>query len=250
MFTETFYNISVENRRKIENKHPEDIHIIMNTYNTQMELLQLYLLVLDSDPYVEPDEFSSMIFTAIYKNYISLYSALDLTLQGFYGAARILFRNVYEFLIISKAVAIRKDIGLLEKWKNGDDISLRKEVFSRVKKPKSLEMQNLWKTLCEFTHGTIYSQQVKLEYNEIKNEVKFNFVCMKMLLDMNYHVLNSYAANSSIQYYAKFMSDLHETDTLKNKKKEIRTQISSIRKTLLKEPKRVILDFISKWEFK
>lgn len=249
MLTETINKITIENKIQIETDYDVDIKSIIETYNTQTELLLLYLSALKNDPYVKADAYSSIIFTAIYKNYISLYTALDLTLQGLYGAARILFRNIYEFLIISKTIASRKDDELLRKWNNGEEISLNRDVFSRVIKPKSLEMKILWKTLCEYTHGTIYSQQVKLEYQEIKNEIKMNFVCLKILVDINYHVMNIFAANASIQYYAKFISDLHTIDFLKDKKKEIHAQISLIRKTLSEKPKRAVLDFISKWEF-
>ncbi len=250
MFTDTFNNTAKENRSIIEAKHSEDLIIIRDNYNAQMELLKLYLLVIKSDPYVDADEYSSMVFTAIFKNFLSLYSALDLTLQGFYGGGRILFRNIYEFLIISKTIAIKNDIGLLRKWENGESISLRTEVFREVRKPNSEEMKNLWRDLCSFTHGTIYSQQIDISYITVKNEIKLNFIYIKMLLDMNYHLLNRHAVNPSIQYYAKRMSDLHEMDILKNKKNEIQTQIKTIRETLLKEPKRVVLDFASKWEFR
>lgn len=245
-----FDKLGFENREIIESRYQEEIMLIRKNFDAQMDLMGLYLLVIDNDPYVEQDEYTLMLFSAIYKNFITIYSAIELTLNGLYGSARILFRNIFEFQIIAKATALRQDTDLLKKWQQGEDISLRREVFSKIQKPNSPEIKELWKTLCQFTHGTVYSQQVKLKYEDIKDDVKFNIVCLKILLDMNYHLMNAYAANNSIQYYTEFMSDLQKEDSFKNKKKLIQNQLTELRRNLQPQPKKVIYDYKLKWIFK
>lgn len=243
-------NLLRDNIKKFELMFCDDINIIKSNLNKQFDMIFLYMHIIDSDSYAETDEYTSMSMTAIYKNLISIYSALDLTRQGLYGSSRIIFRNVFEFLILSKAVAIKEDNLLLKRWESGEDVSLRKDIFRDLLSPNSDEIKEYWKLMCEFTHGTVYSQQVVLKYDDIVNELTFNIVCIKMLLDMNYHVLNTYVANRSIQYYTEFAVDIEERGRFKKSKKDIRNQINIMRKTLEKLPLKVVRDFCKKWVFK
>lgn len=108
---------------------------------------------------------------------------------------------------------------LLKRWESGEDVSLRKDIFRDLLSPNSDEIKEYWKLMCEFTHGTVYSQQVVLKFDDKVNELTFNKVCIKMLLDMNCHVLNTYVANRSIQYYTEFAVDIEERGRFKKSKK-------------------------------
>lgn len=240
----------LDNKDKVENAMDYETSQINQSLNTQFELCMLYLKVRKNDPYVVEENYTSMLFTAVFKNYISISSAFDLTLQGLYGSARILLRSAFEFLIIAKTIAIRNDNQLLNKWNDGENISLKTEVFGNIISPNSTEIKQFWKALCKYTHATINSQQILFEYEKIENDIKINLVLIKMLLVMNYHVLNTYAANRSIQYYTKFAVDTAGDGLFDSYKREIRQQIDEMRKTLLKDPKRVVFDFSLKWVFK
>ncbi|MFT3985201.1 MAG: hypothetical protein QM697_14945 [Lachnospiraceae bacterium] len=239
-----------DNAIKFEQQFCDDIGIIKNNLSKQFDMVLLYINVIASDPYAEADDYTSISITAIYKNLISIYSALDLTRQGMYGSARIIFRNIFEYLILAKTVAIKEEYSLLKKWEHGENISLRIDVFRDLVSPNSDEIKEYWKLMCEFTHSTVYSQQIILKFEDIINELMFNMVCIKMLLDMNYHVLNTYIANRSIQYYTEFMMDIEEKGSFKKAKQDIREQINIMRKSLKNLPKKVVNDFCKKWIFR
>lgn len=245
-----FINELENNKNNFEIEFEDEIYLIKKNLSCQFDLLNLYITVLVRDPYAEPDEHTRISLIALYKNLISLYSTIELTSQGLYGPARIIFRNIYEYLIISKSVAIRKDNTLLDKWETGKNISLQREIFSKVITPNSLAMRQFWDLLCKLTHGTIHSMQVMLRYDGIKEDLYVNIAFMKMLLDMNYHVLNTYVANRSIQYYTKFAVDIGNEGEFKSQKQEIRKQILAMRKSLNELSKKTVLDFCKSWTFR
>jgi hypothetical protein len=241
----TFDKLTNDLNINIRNEYSEIIELIKSNIEKQSDLIFLYANA--SYDHSHDDKLAKTAFGAVYKNCVSLYSILELTLQGLYGPARVIFRNIYEYLVLSKTVSIINDNTLLNKWENGEAISLRKHVFNRMLKPKSNELMELWDLFNKYTHGTIYSQQICLEYNSIKIEIQFNLVCIIMLLDMNYHVVNSCIANNSIQYHTRYYMDDIE---FKQIKRTIRTQVKIIREVLPDALKRAISDFNSTWILK
>lgn len=83
--------------------------------DSELELVNLNFAVLK----YKNNSFSEIILSLCYKNLISLISAIKLIEQGFLGSAKILFRNVYESLIIGKMLGLTNDISLYNKWKDG-----------------------------------------------------------------------------------------------------------------------------------
>lgn len=251
MKKEFFKQISINTRNnyKMSNlKFAEDINIIIKNLNKQCDLLLCYFSTLIHDPYAHGEAYTEMIFSAIYKNLLSLCSALELTRNGQCGSARMIFRNIYENLIISKFISIKKDNVMLNKWEKGEDISVNKEIFKNIKKPNSDELKDFWKSLCCYVHGTVYSQQIGLKFNELENDINLNFVFIKILLCINYHVMNTYALNQNLKYYTKFGLDCVENGLYNKKISEIRYEINVIKKSLLRAPRRIIYDFCLKWE--
>jgi len=247
---ETLEKDIVRNKELFDKEFSNEIKLVKNNLDRQMEILDLYLKVVVYDPYAISEKHTNMSLGVIYKNLLSIYAALKLTEQGLYGSARMIFRNIYEGLVISKTVAIKKSDIMLAKWENGEDINLRMEVFRSIKTPNSEALKEYWGILCSYNHATTYSQQVGLEYEDGRNEIAFNVACLEILLDMNYHVLNSYVANKSIQYYAEFMADTRGKGSFSTMKKGIRSQIRVMRKIFNKTPRRIVIDFSRKWTFK
>ena len=217
--------------------------IILNI-NLQFDLLNCYTKTLTYDPYAQGENYTIMILSAIYKNLLSFCSALELTRRGECGSARMIFRNIYENLVISKYISIQKDNILLNKWENGEDILINKEIFRKIKKPDSKELKEFWNSLCAYVHGTVYSQQVDLEFNNLKNDFNLNFVFIKILLCMNYHVMNSYALTRNLKYYTKTTLDYLEDGLYQKKITKMREEIKKIKKGLLKDPQKIIYDFV------
>lgn len=225
----------------------ELIYLIRDNIEKQKKLIYLYSLTSHFSINYVDNNFTTTAFGALYKNCISLYSIFELTMMGLYGSARIIFRNVFEYQILAKAVAITDDNSVLEKWSNGRTISLKRDVFSKIIHPKSESMKELWDIFNKFTHGTIYSQQVSLTYGDIKNEIEFNLCCILTLLITNYHITNTYVASQSVKYHTRYYMD---TDDYKMLNNDIKYQIKRIKSLLSGLPKNVIKDFCSRWIFK
>lgn len=180
----------------ISKKYKNDIEEIINIFNLQFEYFYAHLRVACIDPYVQKYESDKMLGIILINNMYSFYSSIILTQKGLAGSAKIIFRNIFESLIIGKYAALSQDTKFIKKWHNGEILSLKSNVFERVLKPyKDSSLAKLWETLCKFTHSTIYSQQM-MEPND--EDIKYNYILIKVLLEMNYHLINSYYINDSL----------------------------------------------------
>ncbi len=95
-------------------------------------------------------------------------------------------RYIYEFLIISKYVAVSKDVSLYNRWDSGKGIWMSSDVLKKIVKPNVTEIKTLWETLCGFTHSSITSQQSGIEYSKYdEKEIKFNYVIIWVMMEMS-----------------------------------------------------------------
>lgn len=244
-----------DNSNFILKEQTEHIELIQKIFDLQYFIFFEHIKVIDVEPYLVEDNYTRLIGTALSKNMYSFFSAYSLTIDGLVGPARLLFRNIFEFLIISKFTSLSNDISFIEKWNDGKDISLRKDIFSKIIEPNSIEIKSFWKLLCEYTHGTIYSLQIDINAKRYKREIDLNIIYLRMLLEMNYHVLNTHFINKSIAYYANsyaknFYGIESEVNIYKSYKDELRKLFILSKSDMLKEPKKVINDFKLKWTLK
>lgn len=240
-----------KNEKYISVNFNNTIEFIKEIFNLQYYLLQNHLLVVAREPYVHEDSFTSLVGTALLKNMYALYSACDLTTKGLVGSARVIMRNIYEFLIIAKYASLSNNKSFISKWKNGDDISIQREIFQKVIHPNSDEMKTFWKLMCQYTHSTVYSQQIDINCKNYIRDVELNFIYLRMLLEMNYHVLNTYFINQSIAYYAKtYEKNFGDNKGFKSYKDELKQRFKNSRAKMEKEPRKVLFDFKLKWQFK
>lgn len=226
----------------------EEIDLIRSNIDNQYDILNYYISTKTFDPYARVANYTVMILSANFKNILSLYNALELTVSGQCGASRMLFRNIYENLAISKYISISKNSCLLSKWENGDEISVGNEIFRKIKSPRSYVLSEFWRNLCCYVHGTVFSSQVDFLYDNLRKEIKLNLAFIEILLYLNYHVMNSYAVGNRLKYYTKFGLDCVEDGLYDKKIKNIRKEVNLIRKRLYKDSKKIVYDFCLKWE--
>jgi len=243
-------SIYKENQKVIRETYKTNIRIINKSINNQLYLNLIHLMPISSGYGYNIDSFCQMCLTACFKNLITLNSCLELTLKGEYGTARMLFRYIVENLYIAKTIVITKDLELLDKWKKGDIISLKNNIFKKVIKPDSEHLKEMWTMLCEFTHGTIYSQQVSFKFKDIKTETDFNFTFMNIILILNYHVFNSYACTPSLKYYTRQMQEISDDNSYITIEKNEKKNLKELEHNLNKKSKSVIRDFRKRWIFK
>lgn len=250
LFIEQFYENVNKNRNKVSLDYKKELNIVISNLEKQIDIINDYSLVIQNDPYAFPDEYTKMVFSALYKNLISIFSAIELTKLGLCGSARMLFRNIYENLVLGKTICITKNLTLLEKWESGKDISIKKESFMKIKNLNSKELRDFWSVLCCYTHGTLYSQQIDLRYEEIGRDIKLNFAFIIMLLYMNYHVLNTHALNNTLKYNTKFTLSTVEEGLYEKKLRNIRKELNEMKGLLIQDPKKILYDFCLRWSFK
>lgn len=232
-------NFSIE--YKVESKY------IISFYDMLNELFWKYYCVkkLESN-YCKSIEITSSI---ILKSFLALYSSWFLTKQGFIGSARILFRQIAEYLIVAKAIIVsNNDSTLANKWKKGDEIKLNNDIFCKLEHPNKIKTENFqdfWDALCKYTHGTIYAQQGEFEFENMKTDIKSNLVYIIMLLNMFYNLINSYYANRSTKYY------INVNKLMSTEEKEAMFNIYKISQSFLNnESKKVIRTYNLRWRFK
>ena len=247
-FTRQMGDFSKNVSRNSSDEFKEEIDLIRSNIDNQYDILSRYLLTTECDPYARGEEYTNMILSANFKNILSLYNALELTVSGQCGASRMLFRNVYENLVISKCISISKNSSLLRKWENGDEISIGSEVFRKIKSPRSYVLSEFWRNLCCYVHGTVFSSQIDFFYENLRDEIKLNLAFIEILLCLNYHVMNSYAVSNIIKYHTKFYLDCVEDGLYEKKIKKLRNEVNFIRKGLYKDSKKIVYDFCLKWE--
>ena len=224
-----------------------DTKFIEKTINLLDDILAAYTTAICLKGMIK-SKLAQISMAIIRKNIDYLYSTFLLTRQGMYGSARVIFRNIYESLIILKTVAIANDEQLLQKWINGEEISLRSSVFRKIEYPISEEMKVLWNDLCRFCHGTIYSIEQEKNYSEAKGNIEYNYVIIEMLVYMNFHVLNRYVFSEGMKamIYRTVVSDV----PIKDKITQMRLLMKSLKEVLCPAPKRVLIDFSKVWKFK
>ena len=195
------------------------------------------------------NKFTQMSVAIISKNMDYIYSAFSLTQIGQYATARVIFRNIYESLIILKTVSITDNQVLLEEWMEGKNINMREKIFKKINYPKSDEMNRLWEDLCRFCHGTVFSVQRSFDYEKIKSELEYNYVVLEMLLYMNYHVLNRYVFSDNMKAMADRAICTFEEMNTKEKREMLRSKLKKSKQCMSKEPQKVLIDFSKVWGF-
>lgn len=222
-----------------------DFNIIRKIIDTQCDIYQQYFWVFELHGLVKLKPEHRILATAFYKNLISFNSAIELSLSGFYGSSRMILRNIYEFLLISKYIGISNDSELYQLWENGQNISVQKAVFKKIDLKDKEVLKAFWSDLCKYSHSMIYSQQIEILLSKGSlYQIKLTIIYLRILLECNYHLLNNYSLTSSIKYYANTYGDLSGVSELKSNAKKL---LSSNRDKLDAYPKKIINSYKSKW---
>ena len=239
-----------ENKVHIEAEFKNIVKLTTRLFDLQHEILTMYSWTFHNNIQAT-NETTKILFTACYKNIHAFYASIDMNLQGLFGSSRIIMRYIFEYLMIAKYCSISKDINLIKNWENGLQISMSSNIFKKINKPETIELEVFWGTLCKYTHATIYSQQIGVELERNQDEILPNFVILAMLLEMNYHLVNSHLINNSMKYYFNDYSDDKTKEKLKELKQEMRDLLKTSKATMMKDQgKKIIRKYVLKWEVK
>lgn len=190
---------------------------------------------------------TQILFSTLHKNLIALHTSLKLTRLGLYGPARSMLRHAFEALLIAKFCAISEDTALFSKWKEGDIIYLTNGVLRKIQSPDTAAFTDLWGLLSDYTHATIYAQQVQLNVCTTPDEVPLNLVYLRILVDCQYHLLGSHLITPSMQYYRKRYRRKN-TDLLPVIRAEMQRLLQESRSTLLELPRAIVKNYRATWK--
>ncbi len=154
------------------------------------------------------DELMPLMFSLFHRNYFNIYSAMKLTLSGFYESARPLLRCTFESLMISKFCHICEDDRVMKKWDSGQTVYFSNAILKKIESPDTKSFHDFWTLICEHSHATKNSMQVSIELKskDEQDNVAENLAMLNALLECNYHLLNSHLINPELAYMDKFYS--------------------------------------------
>lgn len=241
-----FKKIAKGNYKEITHTYKDVIVRVEKLYNIQYQIALFHYMFI-SNGFTSRYIYEGLAWTAYFKNMNTMYSIIELMKQGMIGSSRILLRYVYEFLVIGKYTVISKNHILAERWEDGEEIRMERDIFRNIQYPKSEYLKRLWKNLCKLAHGTVYSQQESFDINDIRQELSYDFIVVAMLLEMNYHYLNSYLVTPKLRYYVQLYNKVGYKKMIRERQKA--KQIMKFFRTYMKpEAKSAIRDYKLTWQ--
>lgn len=235
-FEEELFKVS----DKINEENKTMFHFYELIWSEEMNLINMNYVFYYGGIIGFPNEFTNDIFSLAYKNLISIYSCIQLIKKGLPGSAKIIFRNIYENLLIAKYFSVSKDMKNFNKWKNGEQLSIKSKIFSSIQNETSKESIEFWDMLNKYTHGTVYAQDFSLDYNKTIIEECNCFI--SVLLEMNYHLLNIHISKDCEYYLNRYNEEKYKAC-----KKNLKDGFIASKRLLDPRCKKVIKDYIAKW---
>lgn len=114
------------------------IELFIDLFDIQQKLFYNHLPG-TFDPYYGIQEYERIIIQSYIKNIYLLYSSHNLLMLGNYGAANILLRQIFEFLLLGKYVNIKRSNNLAEKWLSRKQFDIYDNIIRLFEKPDKKE---------------------------------------------------------------------------------------------------------------
>ena len=237
----------LKNQLKSRELLKDKTDLFLNFFNIQQELFHINYPGI-FDPYYFLQEYERIIIQSYFKNIYLLFTCHNLILSGNYGAANILQRQIFEFLLLGKFVCLKKDNEKAIKWLSRKQFDVYDNIIKLLEKPNKKSFHDLWIILCSYSHATTSSYQIGFNFKENKTNIFGSYIILLLFTRCNYHLLNSQFLNKRLLY----RSNYYGSNTTKNK--ELKLRASNLKKSILElfsdEGKKIICDYESTWAFK
>jgi hypothetical protein len=199
------------------------------------------------DPYYGVEEYERIIGQSFLKTNYLLFTANSLITKGNYGAANILIRQIFEFLILGKYVSSVKDEEMALKWLDVRQFDIYDKVIKLLEKSNKQNFHNFWIRICKHSHATTVSHQIILNASKNAEDIRTSFALILLLQRCNYHLLSSCLLNRDLVYRSGYYGFKNENSKLKNNAKELKKEIY---KLFTSSGKELLRDYEGKWVFK
>ena len=102
------------NKEKMNIREKKKLQVLRNLINIEYSIFEISIADFMFGMTTEEDAYLSME----YKMLVSLYTCLKLNEVSLYGEAKMIYRNIYETLIVLKGIRVKKSRKLFEQWYN------------------------------------------------------------------------------------------------------------------------------------
>lgn len=237
-----------ENNRIVSIQFSDTLIRIDTIFNIQHKIANPFFkaLVVQQYMYEELSGIQKLLFSTYHKNIFSLFAAFELTKAGLHGPAKASLRHAFEALMIAKLCSLTLNKNLLSRWIEGKHISLGRDVLRNIQVPDTEPFWKLWGILSDYTHATIHAQQVTLQAQHELKQIKLNLVLLQVLLECNYHLLNSHFATARLNHYVATYGDLDKS-TMPTLRKQARLVFRETGADMSKESIRLIAAYKRRW---
>lgn len=194
-----------------------------------------------------PHEAHAVLFACFHKTLFSLHAAHELTLDGLYGIARPHLRHAFESLMIAKFCATDPDADVYDKWIDGLDLYFTNGLLRRLAHPETGEFSRVWGLLCQWSHATVFANQLSLDLETTREEASLNLALIGVLVHFTYHLLNSHILTPTIKYYSQ---RYREESSCAQSRAGLKVALATLREDLGPGSRRLIKDFRATWRMK
>ncbi|MBX3627993.1 MAG: hypothetical protein KF892_23490 [Rhizobacter sp.] len=244
-FSDVAGRLESSNQKLIDEQFSEDIAWLVEGTNLLYRIASYYVWLADAPHIASLNQANNVLFSACHKNLVAFHSALKLTRVGLYGPARAILRHVLESLVIAKFSSVSHNPQVMERWKEGEVVYFGNAILKKILRPDPEPFRDFWNLMSDYSHATIYSQQIVLNVQNDPEQVPLNLVFMRILMDCQYHALVSHFITPSMHYVAKrYAKAGTDVPPLKSR---MNTILQESRATLLPWPRQIIRCYRSTW---
>jgi len=239
-------NQSAKVRRQVEKENAVNLKLITLLCNSQFDLVKRTMGFMERPDLSGRSQIEPILFSALYKNLISFYSAIELISNGLHGPSMVLIRPIFESLYLAKYCYLSGNSPLFRRWESGEHINITNEVLNKIKGIDLSESKRLLKALNQFSHHTIYSSQMSLDYNLESQSISSGICTIKILATASHHLLNRHYITGQTRYYMEHYGDWEKFKITTDTAREL-YRIS--RASMTKPARKAVIEYSSSWVF-
>lgn len=247
-------NYSINQFEKAELEHlnyftdflSNEINLFEKNINFQSFILNGCLAMFTIYPYSAVD---SIVLQAHIKSVYLLYNAHKLTLQGNQGIAKSLFRQIFEYQLISKYFHMQNNDEEAEKWLDNRQFDVFDKVLKKLVVPSKKNLSDFWRVLCTQAHATTTSCQVLSEIDENRAEIKTGYHMILLLTCLESYSLEFLCQRKKIVRLKRLIgNELY--NELSDCRQDLKEVVKSTMLLFSDEGNALISDYKSKWTFR
>lgn len=244
---EEFVAVETENSKITNEVFKREFEIFKDFFDIQLKLFKNHFGGY-IDPYYGMEEYERIVVQSFLKANHLLFIVVELNKKGNYGAANILLRQIFEFLVLGKYVNLIKDEEMALRWLNQRQFDVYDKVIRLLEKPSKKNFHDFWIIICSLAHATTSSHQIILKANSNVSHIRQSLVIGLLLQRCNYHLLSVCLINRKLIYRSEFYGGLKsENSELKQAARKLKREIYAL---FSSDGIELLKDFESKWVLK